>query len=570
MVRAGDKLFDVEVWAAALEKYGAVTHLTVGLYDLNGLLVCGPAPATPLYALLHQGGYDPGLLSECVERCLAQTEDRPAVTVAHSHGLAVVGTSLLLEGQIVGAVVAGYALVDFSQSADIERLARQANVPFRHLWEVARKQAPVPEHRLIMYGELLQVLGDTLLRENYRTRQFEDAGAQLIVAAAVKDDFLAVLSHELRSPLAPILAWTSILKMADDPARVAQGVEVIERNARLQLRLVEDLVELNRATRGKLTLDLKVQSLTGVVLSAIDAATEIAQQKDIAVRFVDSSEPMRVSGDSDRLQQVFRNVIFNALKFTPAGGLVTVTLIREDDSGVVRVRDTGSGILLEFLPFVFEMFRQQEEGSSRRHAGMGIGLALVKKLVEAHRGTVAIASEGTGQGTEVTIRLPLVAEPAEDTPVSEVSGAPHRLEGLRILVVEDMDDSREATRLMLEGLGATAVTARDGVEGLAAVKAGHVDVVVCDLQMPRKDGFEFLHALRNSEGETHLPVIAISGLASSADHLRIKAAGFAGYVDKPFDAARLLAGIDGALARRGSGASSVEDRGGDAVGEKTT
>jgi signal transduction histidine kinase/ActR/RegA family two-component response regulator len=544
-------LFDTEAWGPALEKYGAVARLSVTLYDADEHIVCGPVPATTIAGMFEQHGVDPGLFAECVHACLAQSAaQRRPVVVSRSSGLAAVGASLRLDEQIVGAVVAGYAFVNFCDSVAISRLARETGMPFQPLWSAVRTQRPVLTRRLVEYGELLQVLGDALLRENALRRRSDETANQLTISAAVKEEFLAVLSHELRTPLTPILGWTSILKLQSDP-KILHAAEVIERNATLQLRLVEDLLELTRTSQGKLALNLKMLCLSDPLLTAMDAVAESARNKDIALQFIDAPEPLCLTADGDRLQQVFRNVLVNALKFTPAGGSVTITLSREGEDAVVRVRDNGEGIAPDFLPLVFDMFKQQEQGTRRAHGGLGIGLALVKQLTEAHGGAAAVVSAGPGAGTEVTIRLPLAPGMAEAIPAATRpdAGQPLELRGFRILVVEDMEDALEMMCVRLEHFGAHVLTARDGVEALERLAGDEIDLILCDLRMPRMDGFEFMRELHGLGARTAPPVIAVSGLASNADHRATQAAGFTDHIDKPFDDARLLAAVGVAMAR---------------------
>ncbi|MEO8156393.1 MAG: response regulator [Betaproteobacteria bacterium] len=552
---------DSKLWIVALDKYTEVTGLTVVLFDVDERVVLRSTCVTPLVDLFGEFGFDPGLFAECARRCLKQLHSRPAIVVDGMHGLTAVGTSLVLEGEVVGAAVAGYALAGFSQVTAVHRWAKSAGVPFDRLWNVLRKKTPLPKRRLLLRGELLQVLGDSLLRENYRTRQYEAAVVKLEAASAAKDEFLAVLSHELRTPLTPILGWATLLRKSENLEQVHRAAEAIERNALLQSRMVDDLLDMNRISRGGVTLEFEILDLAALIRTALETVAQDIEKKAIRLDVALTDEPLFVEGDPARLQQVCSNILSNAVKFTPATGNIRVSLRREAGYALVVVADSGVGIAAEFLPFVFDIFRQQEQGIRREYQGLGIGLALVKQFTELHKGTVTVTSAGAGRGTEVVVRLPVaipIEIPAAISPAiaaavpAATDGAEGgaALAGLSLLVIEDSDDTREILGALLEQLGARVSVARDGREALQVVGQTHPDLVLCDLRMPGMDGYEFIRELRRGSTAPKPPVVAMSGMPSEAERQRTQEAGFEGHIQKPFGEADVVAAVGAALAHR--------------------
>jgi two-component system sensor histidine kinase/response regulator len=376
-------------------------------------------------------------------------------------------------------------------------------------------------------------------------RTVEERTRELREASRAKEEFLAVLSHEMRAPLTPIMIWSEILKRAAD-SRVRHAAEVMERNVRLEATLVDDLLDVTRITTGKLALDSRSHDLREIIRSAIESITEPAWDKGIRIAHTAPAEPVPVECDAGRLHQVFANLLWNAVKFTPRNGRVTVRVTVQNDAAVVSVRDSGEGIAPEFLPFVFDMFRQAEEGTRRQHEGPGVGLAIAKHLVELHGGTIQAASEGPGRGSEFTVRLPLTA--GADRRASLMDGDPGRplprLDGLVVLLVEDMADTSEATVAMLETLGAQVTVANDGLEALNKLARLDPDIILCDLRLPVMDGFEFVRRIRSDPGRAHLPVVAVSALAKAADYRQSREAGFDAHLSKPFDYAALASALN--------------------------
>ncbi|WP_224244205.1 hybrid sensor histidine kinase/response regulator [Hyalangium gracile] len=383
-------------------------------------------------------------------------------------------------------------------------------------------------------------------------RREQTARAQAEEANRLKDEFLATVSHELRTPLTAMLGWVQMLRsgMLTEDKR-DRALATVERNARSQAQLIEDLLDVSRILAGKLKLEVEFVDVGSVVEAAMETVRPAAEAKGIRLQ-VALDSTCSIMGDAARLQQVVWNLLSNAVKFTPKGGRVQVLVERRDSSVEVTVADTGRGIPQDFLPHVFERFRQAEGGTTRQAGGLGLGLSIVRHLVEAQGGTVSAASDGEGQGATFVVRLPLsVARRREPlvppTLRAEVEKAgllcPPELEGLRVLVVDDEADTRELLRTMISGCKARVRTAASVAEGLRALQEEMPDVLVSDIGMPEEDGYSFIRKVRAlaPAGAGQLPAVALTAYARVEDRTRALLAGFQSHVPKPVEPLELLA-----------------------------
>ena len=380
-------------------------------------------------------------------------------------------------------------------------------------------------------------------------------------ASRTKDEFLATLSHELRSPLQPLLNWAFLLRSPNlDPANAERALDAIERSTKTLGQLIEDLLDVSRIVTGKLRLQARPVRLPGVVRAAMEAVESAAVAKSVTLEARVESDLPAVMGDPDRLQQVLWNLLSNGIKFTPKGGRVTVTVAGRNSEVLLTVADTGAGIKREFLPHVFERFRQAESSTNRAYGGLGLGLAIVRHLVELHGGNVAVQSEGEGQGATFSVSLPVAAatRTAERAPAAVSTEGPvgQSLAGLRLLIVDDEADAREVMRFMLERGGAQVRIADSAAQALDAIREERPDLLISDIGMPVEDGYVLVRRLRAMEEGIgrRLPAIALTAYASEEDTRRAFTAGFDAHLSKPVDPARLIDIAAGLAAggRRGS------------------
>ena len=425
--------------------------------------------------------------------------------------------------------------------------------------DVIRDSEGRPTH---MVGVTMDITSRKLAEEERAKLFTREQAARRAAEEAdrTKDAFLATVSHELRTPLTAILGWAQLLQRETfSPDEATHGLKTIERNARSMSQLVEDVLDVSRIITGKLWLRSEAVDLGGVIDAAIDAVRHTAQSKSVRLERHLANEPIIVTGDPGRIQQVVWNLLTNAVKFTPAGGSVRVELARADGRARITVSDTGEGIPASFLPHLFQRFTQADNSSRRPHSGLGLGLAIVHQLVELHHGSVVAHSPGPGMGSTFTVELPTAAQsadsfaaaPAAPEPESLPRAEPGALNGVEVLIVDDDPDALHFIGKVLSGSGARITAAGSAAEAITCFERQRPAVLLSDIAMPGEDGYDLIQKIRQKElagGCAPVPACALTAFAREEDRRRALAVGYHVHVAKPFEPADLIAAVAGLAA----------------------
>ena len=577
---------DPDVASATLRSLGANTHIRAAcLYQMDGKMLAdfrpqvdsAPCPATPgpevfvytpnhvqLVRAVEDRGERVGTLylRSDVEHVATSLQIQAAIVVALL--MATLGVALFLSARLQAII-----------SEPVVSLARTASaVSSRGDYSLRAQRTTDDElgvlvdafnrmlERIQLRESELSMANEELRREITERRRAEQERAELLVrereANRLKDEFLATLSHELRTPLNAILGWTKLLRANAVPAAsIDRALEKVERNAQVQTRLVEDLLEVSRITSGKLRLELKPVDLVSLVNTAVDSIRPTAEARGVCVERRLESFSAPTVGDPDRLQQVIWNLLSNAVKFTPSGGTVSVHLTRKDGRDELRVSDTGIGIDPAFLPNVFDTFRQADASSTRTQGGLGLGLSIVRHLAEMHGGEVRAESAGLGSGATFTVQLPVRATDQGHHPVVRDPEAMRpalltepKLSGSSVLVVDDDQDTRELLVSVLEAAGADVHSAGSAAEAFSAGIDLRPDAIVSDIAMPGQDGYSLMRELDVALGPAAPRVrIALTAYAGERDRSRALDAGYQRHIAKPVDPARLITVLQDLLAQ---------------------
>ncbi len=562
------------LWQDGLAKYARATNLAVALSDRASRLIGPILNLRPTWELLRAGASSPAPPSEGAPegagcpfslaplepcKCVADALARGGVVVARDRtGLTHFAVPLVLGGRPLGALVAGQVFTQYPEQLPLEHVARQLHLPTGRAWELARLEHPLTQATLEVYADLLATLGQTFLegrlhtlREAERlaemTRLRDRALAETVErrraeealqeAGRRKDEFLAMLAHELRNPLAPIRNAMELFRLKGMGELELQWArDVVERQVQQLTRLVDDLLDISRISAGKINLLLERVDLAAVVVRAVEISRPLIDARKHHLECSLPGQAARVTGDPARLAQVISNLLNNAAKYTEEGGRIELSVEASDDQAILRVRDTGVGIAAGMLQHVFELFAQVHGSGAHSDGGLGLGLTLVRSLVELHGGTVLATSAGLGQGSEFVVRLPLLRGlPAAAGAVEEQPERARKGPARHILVVDDNRDQADTMALLLRLKGHEVRTAYEGPAALDLARAQPPDVVLCDIGLPGIGGLEVARLLRQAPRMKDALLLALTGYGRDEDRARSEAAGFNAHLVKPVE-----------------------------------